>query len=68
MSRLHELVFPVICSSYIDEDSKILAQAQKLSNLGVTADQLGAPVDFSVPLPAAVSVLQMLVIIDSKSK
>ncbi|PSN51356.1 hypothetical protein C0J52_07920 [Blattella germanica] len=60
MSRIHDLVFQMVCSRYEEEDSKILSLVKELAGAGVTVDQLGAPEDFAVPLPAAVVELASL--------
>jgi hypothetical protein len=54
MSRLHDTVFYMVCNSHSDDDTQILGLVKELASVGVTADQLGAPEDFAVPLPAAV--------------
>jgi len=54
MSHLHDVVFHVVCNGHCDDDAQILGLVQELASAGVTADQLGAPEDFAVPLPAAV--------------
>nr|CAD7199085.1 unnamed protein product [Timema douglasi] len=50
---LHEVLFPLVCAHYQLEDEHILTRAIDLASAGVTADQLGAPQHFAVPLPAA---------------
>ncbi|XP_049941242.1 ankyrin repeat domain-containing protein 27-like isoform X1 [Schistocerca serialis cubense] len=60
VNQLHSLVFPALCALYKEEDAEIYTHLQKLSNHGVTPDQLGAPVDLAVPLPAAVVELASL--------
>nr|CAD7403637.1 unnamed protein product [Timema cristinae] len=57
---LHELLFPLVCEHYQLEDEHILTRAIDLASAGVTADQLGAPQHFAVPLPAAVVELASL--------
>jgi hypothetical protein len=54
MSRLHDLVFQMVCSTHCEDDAQILRLVKELASVGVTADQLGAPEDFAIPLPAAV--------------
>jgi hypothetical protein len=54
LSHLHDLVFHMVCNKHCDDDAEILGQVKELASVGVTADQLGAPEDFAVPLPAAV--------------
>ena len=54
MSRVHDLVFQMVSNSHAGEDARILSLVKELASVGVTADQLGAPEDFAVPLPAAV--------------
>jgi hypothetical protein len=44
----------MVCSKQREEDAQILGQVKELASAGVTADQLGAPEDFAIPLPAAV--------------
>ncbi|XP_067014979.2 ankyrin repeat domain-containing protein 27 [Anabrus simplex] len=60
MNRLHNLVFPAVSSMHREKDSIIMKRALELAGVGVTADQLGAPEDFAVPLPAAVVELASL--------
>nr|CAD7426435.1 unnamed protein product [Timema monikensis] len=57
---LHEVLFPLVCAHYQLEDEHILTRAIDLASAGVTADQLGAPQHFAVPLPAAVVELASL--------
>lgn len=54
MSRLHDLVFQMVCNKHREDDAQILGLVKELASAGVTADQLGAPEDFAIPLPAAV--------------
>jgi hypothetical protein len=44
----------MVCTKHCDDDTQILGLVKELASVGVTADQLGAPEDFAVPLPAAV--------------
>ncbi|GFG37242.1 hypothetical protein Cfor_10937 [Coptotermes formosanus] len=60
MSHLHDLVFHMVCTKHCDDDTQILGLVKELASVGVTADQLGAPEDFAVPLPAAVVELASL--------
>ncbi|KAK7861943.1 hypothetical protein R5R35_006314 [Gryllus longicercus] len=57
---LHDTLFPVICHRHRLQDEAVLSQLRELASRGVTADQLGAPEDFAVPLPAAVVELASL--------
>lgn len=54
MSHLHDSVFQMACSKHHEDDAQILELVKELASVGVTADQLGAPEDFAIPLPAAV--------------
>jgi len=60
MSHLHDMVFHMVCNEHCDDDKQILGLVKELGSVGVTADQLGAPEDFAVPLPAAVVELASL--------
>ncbi|XP_069679944.1 ankyrin repeat domain-containing protein 27-like isoform X2 [Periplaneta americana] len=60
MSRLHDLVFQMVCRKHEEDDALVLKLVKELASIGVTADQLGAPEDFAVPLPAAVVELASL--------
>ncbi|PNF18909.1 hypothetical protein B7P43_G01383 [Cryptotermes secundus] len=60
MSRLHDLVFQMVCNKHNEDDAQILGLVKELASAGVTADQLGAPEDFAIPLPAAVVELASL--------
>ncbi|KAJ9579187.1 hypothetical protein L9F63_024706, partial [Diploptera punctata] len=60
MSRMHDLVFQMVSIAHEEEDVRILSLVKELASVGVTADQLGAPEDFAVPLPAAVVELASL--------
>jgi hypothetical protein len=55
MSRLHDAIFPAICEKFNVEDRLLTERATEFCKLRITADQLGARIEFSVPLPAAVS-------------
>ena len=54
MSHLHDVVFHMVCNEHCEDDAQVLGLVKELASVGVTADQLGAPEDFAVPLPAAV--------------
>ena len=54
MSHLHDVVFHMVCNEHSEDDAQVLGLVKELASVGVTADQLGAPEDFAVPLPAAV--------------
>ncbi|XP_021918868.1 uncharacterized protein LOC110829448 isoform X2 [Zootermopsis nevadensis] len=60
MSHLHDSVFQMACSKHHEDDAQILQLVKELASVGVTADQLGAPEDFAIPLPAAVVELASL--------
>jgi hypothetical protein len=44
----------MVCDKYHEDDAQVLRLVKELASVGVTADQLGAPEDFAIPLPAAV--------------
>jgi hypothetical protein len=44
----------MVCNKQHEDDAQILGLVKELATVGVTADQLGAPEDFAIPLPAAV--------------
>ncbi|XP_046385912.1 uncharacterized protein LOC124155827 isoform X2 [Ischnura elegans] len=54
VSHLHDYIFPLMVTSLAEKDKVVYAKAKEFYDLGVTADQFGAPEDFAVPLPAAV--------------
>jgi hypothetical protein len=60
MSRLHDLVFQMVCNKQHEDDAQILGLVKELASAGVTADQLGAPEDFAIPLPAAVRCIYII--------
>jgi hypothetical protein len=44
----------MVCNEQCEDDAQVLGLVKELASVGVTADQLGAPEDFAIPLPAAV--------------
>jgi hypothetical protein len=60
MNHLHNVVFHMVCNKHCEDDAQVLGLVKELASVGVTADQLGAPEDFAVPLPAAVVELASL--------
>ena len=55
MRFVHDAIFPVVCHLSQNEDRDLLACANYLHETKFSADQLGLPEDFCVPLIAAVS-------------
>lgn len=54
MASVHQKIFPLICEKFKTEDEIFHKKCCELSALKVTPDQLGALVDYSIPLPATV--------------
>ncbi len=54
MRFVHDRIFPVVCHLSRLEDSELLLSANYLHGSDFSADQLGLPEDFCVPLAAAV--------------
>ena len=55
MRFIHDRIFPVLCHVCKGEDRDLFLCANYLHQTGFSADQLGLPEDFCVPLTAAVS-------------
>ncbi|CAG0919912.1 unnamed protein product [Notodromas monacha] len=60
MRIMHDRVFNAVCEKFSIEDKLLLDRATEFCKLRITADQLGARIEFSVPLPAAVVELASL--------
>lgn len=60
MRFVHDRIFPVICHMSYAEDRDLSVSANYLHSSGFSADQLGLPEDFCVPLTAAVVELASL--------
>jgi hypothetical protein len=54
MRFVHDRIFPVLCHLSKTEDRELFIAANHLNYAGFSADQLGLPEDFQVPLTAAV--------------
>ena len=55
MNGVHDVLFPGVCDLYAEEDRLISEKCLQLSKLDISPEQLGIRQDYSVPLPAAVS-------------
>ena len=55
MRFIHDRIFPVLCHVCKGEDKDLFMCANYLHQTGFSADQLGLPEDFCVPITAAVS-------------
>ncbi|KAF4522320.1 hypothetical protein B566_EDAN011321 [Ephemera danica] len=60
LENVHQEVFAMMVSHFADQDSEVNAKSTELSRLGISPDQLGAPEDLAVQLPAAVVELAAL--------
>jgi hypothetical protein len=62
MRFVHDRVFPVVCHVSAKEDRELLMCANYLHMSNFSAEQLGLPEDFCVPLIAAVSFINMIML------
>lgn len=60
VSSVHQEVFAIMVSQFVDQDFEVHSKSTELSRLGISPDQLGAPEDLAVQLPAAVVELAAL--------
>jgi hypothetical protein len=60
MNGIHDTIYDRVCKRFKFEDSSIYTRATEFCKLRITADQLGARIELSVPLPSAVVELASL--------
>ncbi|GAB6023016.1 hypothetical protein CHUAL_007106 [Chamberlinius hualienensis] len=60
LNAVHNVLFPIICSRFQQDDEHLSAKLSKLHQAGVTPCQLGAAELFSCPVPASIVELARL--------